>query len=84
MGVVSGNWFDRVLLSILYVETLMLTDAQTPFLGTPLVPLKLACRAKLLERTVTGVYAPTDSREYATLPPLKVMISNNILGNTQT
>ena len=33
MGVVSNKWLDR--------EGLMLTDVQTPFLGTPLVPLKL-------------------------------------------
>ena len=40
MGVVSNNWFDRVLLSISsHVQTLMLIGVQTPFLGTPLVPL---------------------------------------------
>ena len=27
--------------NLLHVQTLMLTDAQTPFLGTPLVPLKV-------------------------------------------
>ena len=37
MGVASNNWFDRVLLS---VQTRMLTDVQTPFPGTPLVPPK--------------------------------------------
>ena len=37
MGVVISNWFDRV---SLHVQTLMLTDVQTPFLGTPLAPLK--------------------------------------------
>ena len=38
---VSNNWLDRVVLSSLYlhVRTLVLTDAPTPFLGTPLVPL---------------------------------------------
>ena len=36
MEVVNDNWLDRVVLSIIY----MLTDAQNPFLGTPLVPLK--------------------------------------------
>ena len=42
MGVVSDSWFDSVLLSTLYMfQTLMLTHAQTPFLGTPLVPLKI-------------------------------------------
>ena len=31
MGVASDNWFDRVLLPILYVlKTLAVTDAQTP------------------------------------------------------
>ena len=41
MGVVGKNWFDSVLLSILYVfKPSLLTDVQTPFLGTPLVPLK--------------------------------------------
>ena len=32
-------------LSSLHVQTLMLTDVQTPFLGTPLVPLKSSPRA---------------------------------------
>ena len=37
MGVVSSNWFDRVFaLNSLHVQILALTDAQTPFLGTPL------------------------------------------------
>ena len=41
MGVVSNNWFDRVLLPILYLfKPLVLTDVQTPFVGTPLVPLR--------------------------------------------
>ena len=40
MGVVSNNWFDRALLSIRCLQTLMLTDVQTPFLGTPSVPLR--------------------------------------------
>ena len=45
MGVVSKNWSDRSLLSILYMfQTLMFTDGQTPFLGTPLAPLKLGAR----------------------------------------
>ena len=39
MGVVSNSWFDSVLLSI-HVRALMLTDVQTLFLGTPLVPLR--------------------------------------------
>ena len=49
MGVVSNKWFDRVLLSIhsLHVQTLMATDAQTPFLGTPLAPLKHAISLSL-------------------------------------
>ena len=40
-GFVAGNnWLDRVLLSdLLHVQTLMLTDVQTAFLGTPSVPL---------------------------------------------
>ena len=43
MGVVSNNRHDRVLLPIrLYIQTLMLTDAPTPFLGTPLVPLRIS------------------------------------------
>ena len=38
MEVVSNNWFDCVSLSNpLHVQTLMLTDAPTPFLGIPLV-----------------------------------------------
>ena len=46
MGLVSSNWFDT--LDMLHVQILMLTDVQTPFLGTPLVPLKdFAC----LQRT---------------------------------
>ena len=42
MGVVSNNWLDRAFLSIrLHVQTLMMTDVQTPpSLGPPLVPLK--------------------------------------------
>ena len=42
MGVVSNDWFDCFALDRLHVQTLMLTDAdvRTPFLGTPLVPLK--------------------------------------------
>ena len=40
MGVVSNDCFDCVLLPTLYhVHTLMLTDVQAPFLGTPLAPL---------------------------------------------
>ena len=36
MGVVSNNWLDCVLtLNYLHVQTFMLTDVQTPFLGTP-------------------------------------------------
>ena len=45
MGVVSNKWFDSVLLNSLHVQTLMLTDVRTPFLGTPLVPL-LVVKAK--------------------------------------
>ena len=46
MGVVSSSWFDRlfcllIIVVWLHVQTLMLTDVQTPFLGTPVVPLKL-------------------------------------------
>ena len=41
MGVVSNNCFDCVLLNSLHVRTLMLTDVQTPFLGTPLIPFKI-------------------------------------------
>ena len=45
LGVVSNNGSDRLLLSILYrVRALMLTDVQTPFLGTPLLPLKTIVR----------------------------------------
>ena len=40
MGVISNNWFDSVLPSIHDVQTLMLTDIRTPFLGTPFFPLK--------------------------------------------
>ena len=43
MGVVNNDWCDSVLLNSLHVQTLMLTDFQTPFLGTPLVPLKREC-----------------------------------------
>ena len=40
MGVVSNNWFARVFtFSSWHAQTLMLTDVQTPFLGTPLVLL---------------------------------------------
>ena len=34
-GALSNNWSDRVLLSIIYAQTLMLADAQTPSLGPP-------------------------------------------------
>ena len=54
MGVVSNNRFDGVLLSIIYMfKTLMLTDAQTPFLGTPFCssPFKRFSRAALRPRT---------------------------------
>ena len=37
MRVVSNNWFDSVLLSILHVCKPS-TDVQNPFLGTPLLP----------------------------------------------
>ena len=41
MGVVSNSWFDCVfILNSLYIQALKLTDVQTPFLRTPLVPLK--------------------------------------------
>ena len=42
MGVVSKNCFHRFLhqfFAALHAQTLVLTDVQTPFLGTPLVPL---------------------------------------------
>ena len=43
MWVASNSWFDRVSLSIpSHVRTLTLTDVQTPFPGTPLVPLKFS------------------------------------------
>ena len=46
MGVVNSSWFDRVLFSVLYmIQNIILTDVQTPFLGTPLVPLKTATTA---------------------------------------
>ena len=52
IGAVSDNRFDRVLLPIcLHLQTLMLTDAQTPFLGTPLVPLKRGLDEEILEYT---------------------------------
>ena len=41
MGVVSNNWFDCFTLDSLHVQTPMLTDVQTPFLETPLLPLKM-------------------------------------------
>ena len=41
MGVVSNNWCYSVLPSIVvHVQTLLLTDVQTPFFWTPLVPFK--------------------------------------------
>ena len=39
VGVVSSGWLDRVSLNSSHLQTLMLTDVQTPFLGTPLVAL---------------------------------------------
>ena len=50
MGVVSTNWFDRVLPSPLYMlrKTLKSTDVQSPFLGTPLVPLRMWAAVRLL------------------------------------
>ena len=39
MGVASYNWLARATLNSLHARTLVLTDVQTPFLGTPLVPL---------------------------------------------
>ena len=38
----SCSWFDRALITLdsLHVPTLALTDVQTPFLGTPLLPLQ--------------------------------------------
>ena len=46
MGVVSNDWFDRVLLfSSLHDQSLVLTDVQTLFLGTPLVPDGKPCQA---------------------------------------
>ena len=42
IGVISNNWFYCFTrLDSLHVQTLMLTDVQTPFHGTPLVPLKM-------------------------------------------
>ena len=42
MGVVSNNWFDCVFtFNYLHVQTLVLTDVQTPFLGTFFVPLNV-------------------------------------------
>ena len=47
MGIASNNWFDRVLtLNSLHVQTLVLTHVQTPFLGTPLVPLQVRVRSQ--------------------------------------
>ena len=41
MGVVRNNWLLLCfIIHSLHVQTLMLTNVQTPFLGTPLVPLK--------------------------------------------
>ena len=56
-ALISNSWFDRVGLNYLYVQTLALTDAQTPFLGTPLVPLRLTAKALQLgaERRETAV-----------------------------
>ena len=40
-GVVSKNWFDCGVLSILYMfKPSFWPDVRTPFLGTPLVPLR--------------------------------------------
>ena len=42
-GVASSHWFDRVLLSVVHTfKPSLLTDVQTSFHGTPLVPL--TCR----------------------------------------
>ena len=42
MGVASNNWLDRVLLlNSPHVPTPMLTDVQTPFLGSPFVHLTI-------------------------------------------
>ena len=41
LGVVSNSWYYCVFtLNSSHVRTLMLADVQTPFLGTPLAPLK--------------------------------------------
>ena len=39
MGVVRNDWLECV--RSLHVQSLMLTDVQTPFLRTPLLPLAL-------------------------------------------
>ena len=39
-GVASDHWFACFTLDSSHVRTLVLTDVQTPFLGTPLFPLK--------------------------------------------
>ena len=45
MGVLSDSWFDAALLSVRHMfEPSCLTDDQTPFLGTPLVPLTICSR----------------------------------------
>ena len=42
MGVVSSNWCDCIVLSILcMLKPSCLTDEQTPLLGTPLVPCRV-------------------------------------------
>ena len=47
MGVVSNNWFDRVLLPILHMfKPSCRPMLKTPFLGTPLVPLKACTLAR--------------------------------------
>ena len=48
MGVVGDNWFDCVFaLDSLHVQTLTLTDAQTPFLRTPILPLSMSLAVEL-------------------------------------
>ena len=49
MGVVSNAWFDRISLNYLHVQTLMLTDVQTP-LGPPKFPLHIGIFPEIVGR----------------------------------
>ena len=54
MGVVSRIWFDWcVIINYLHVQTLRLTEVQTPIRGTPLVLLKLSDTSPVPIRRVT-------------------------------